>query len=131
MNPSYQPQYAAGAPPAVYAEPVYTQDVHAHPSQGFPSSVVQNEGGAREFLEAQGWPKPMQDGFLKNLSKIAIRVFICDDSGSLGTEDGKSLVSYQGKTSSIKCTRWKELTTALKFHLELAKCGIIPTEFRF
>jgi hypothetical protein len=31
----------------------------------------------------------------------------------------------------VKCTRWKELTNALKFHLQLASSGSIPTEFRF
>jgi hypothetical protein len=101
MNPYYQNAEA----PAV-AAPISSHDVHLHPQAThvsmmtpFPSQVIQNEGSAREYLSSQSWPKPMQDVFLKSLSKIAIRVFICDDSGSMGTEDGKTLVSYQGKTT--------------------------------
>lgn len=32
---------------------------------------------------------------------------------------------------AVSCSRWKELTNSLKFHLELSKAGGIPTEFRF
>jgi hypothetical protein len=101
MNPYYQ---TVGAP--VMAKAISSHDVHLHPHAAhaslmtpFPSQIVQNEGSAREYLTSQSWPKSMQDTFLKSLSKIAIRVFICDDSGSMGQEDGKTLVSYQGKTT--------------------------------
>ena len=31
----------------------------------------------------------------------------------------------------VECTRWAELTDALKFHAELAYTGKVPSEFRF
>lgn len=32
---------------------------------------------------------------------------------------------------AVKCSRWKELTNSLRFHLDLSHFGGIPTEFRF
>ncbi len=47
-----------------------------------------NEGGAREFLSELNWPNGLQDTFVKNLSSIGFRYFICDDSGSMTEPDG-------------------------------------------
>lgn len=134
MNPYYQQTYsntpvAQPLPPGTY-DPSCPVTV-ASPTSSFPASVLRHENEAKAYLSSQGWPVHMQSAFLKNLPKIAIRIFLCDDSGSMGTEDGKTLVKYQGKAKSVKCSRWKELTTALQFHLELAHQGGIPTEFRF
>jgi hypothetical protein len=53
---------------------------------------VQNEGRARSFLTDYHWPVPMQDAFLENLLKIPLHFFICDDSSSMGRQDGKRLI---------------------------------------
>lgn len=42
-----------------------------------------NVSGAREFLSLQGWPLGLQDLFIKNLHRIPIRFFLCDDSASV------------------------------------------------
>jgi hypothetical protein len=47
-----------------------------------------NEGGARELLSELSWPNGLQDTFIKNLSNIGFRYFICDDSGSMTEPDG-------------------------------------------
>jgi hypothetical protein len=55
-----------------------------------------NDGGAREFLSNQKWPPGLQETFVKNVSKVAYRVFICDDSGSMATTDGNRLMDTNG-----------------------------------
>jgi hypothetical protein len=88
MNPNYIPPtpnpVAYGSAPVAQAQPLPSQQVG--PMSGF------NDGGAREFLSTQGWPAGLQDTFVKHLSKIAFRFFICDDSGSMSSGDGKKLV---------------------------------------
>jgi hypothetical protein len=49
--------------------------------------------GAREFLSANKWPIGLQDTFVKNLTTIPIRFFICDDSGSMMASDGHRLMA--------------------------------------
>ena len=57
----------------------------------------QNEGGAREFLMQQGFPLGLQDSFVQSLKQLPLRFFILDDSGSMAMNDGKRIVSSQGK----------------------------------
>ena len=57
----------------------------------------QNEGGAREFLQGQGFPQGLQDSFIETLVKIPLRFFILDDSGSMAMNDGKRIVVSNGK----------------------------------
>jgi hypothetical protein len=56
-------------------------------SQPIPSSQYYNllfdEVAAREYLSRWQWPVGLQDTFIRNLSKIPLRFFICDDSGSV------------------------------------------------
>jgi hypothetical protein len=47
---------------------------------------------------------------------MPIRFFITDDSGSMLTNDGKRIVGKGANKKLIKCTRWSELVTSLKFH---------------
>ena len=42
-----------------------------------------DEAAAREYLSRCEWPLGLQDTFIRNLSKIPLRFFICDDSGSV------------------------------------------------
>ncbi len=58
--------------------------------------TVQNEGNLREYLTSKRWPEAMQNLFIKNLEKLPFRFFICDDSGSMGAEDGKIAIEYNG-----------------------------------
>jgi hypothetical protein len=47
------------------------------------------------------------------------------------TNDGhKTVTPTNGRPKSIACSRWSELTTALKFHASLAQAANAPTEFR-
>ena len=57
-------------------------------SQPNPSSLqyynlLFDEVAARAYLSRCQWPVGLQDTFIRNLSKIPLRFFICDDSGSV------------------------------------------------
>lgn len=60
--------------------------------------TLQNEAGAREFLTARRWPEGLQNTFVANVSRTPLRYFICDDSGSMQTNDG-NFVAQAGATS--------------------------------
>eukprot|EP01034_Spumella_vulgaris_P023153 gene23153-29346_t len=78
------------------------------------------------------WPTGLQDTFICNLSTIALRFTIGDDSGSMGTKDGMLVVGDRDSQykSFEKCTRWAELVNTLQFHSKLARAAAAPTEFR-
>eukprot|EP00600_Ochromonadales_sp_CCMP1393_P006675 CAMPEP_0174962126 /NCGR_PEP_ID=MMETSP0004_2-20121128/4617_1 /TAXON_ID=420556 /ORGANISM="Ochromonas sp., Strain CCMP1393" /LENGTH=366 /DNA_ID=CAMNT_0016210637 /DNA_START=58 /DNA_END=1158 /DNA_ORIENTATION=+ len=99
-------------------------------SQALPE--VLNEGGAREFLYHQGFPSGLQDAFLSALKQIPIRFFNIDDSGSMSQTDGKRIVSSTSskKKALLSCSRWAELTDAMKFHVKFAREASAPSEFR-
>jgi len=54
-----------------------------------------NEENAREFLRKNAWPPGLQDALIKGLRKIPIRYIICDDSGSMTTNDGMKFERYE------------------------------------
>lgn len=95
----------------------------------FPYGML-NEGGAREFLSMYRWPVPIQYAFLQHIRKISVRIFVLDDSGSMGLSDGSRLVMANGQPRMINCSRWAELGDAMRFHVGLAQAGGIPSEFR-
>lgn len=66
-----------------------------------------DEGGAQEVLSEYHWPPGLKgilsinpftfahvlvDAFIKNLNKVPLRFFVCDDSGSMASTDGRKLV---------------------------------------
>lgn len=60
--------------------------------------VEPNKEDAISFLMLRSWPKGLQNTFIENLNKIPLRYFICDDSGSMITNDGKRVTNVNGKT---------------------------------
>jgi len=89
-----------------------------------------NINNAKQYLSHYGWPNGMQDALMKCLVKIPLRFFIIDDSGSMITNDGHMITGVGSKTKLMPCTRWKELTQSMKFHVGLAKAARAPSEFR-
>lgn len=49
----------------------------------------------------------------------------------MGIQDGNVLVEKKNGYRSEKCSRWFELTSALRFHANLAQKMKSPTEFWF
>ena len=143
MNPSYNPSYVAGYPPAddSSAPPMATAvPAPAPTAPNAPTTAtavgmnVINEPATREYLTSHRWPPGLQQTFLNSLHRVPMRFFICDDSGSMSTDDGKKLLpAPSGSTMNfklVKCTRWNELTLTLQFHAGLAHIANAPTEFR-
>ena len=102
-------------------------DAHAVPNFNRPI----DEAGARAFLAEQRWPTGLQNSVVKNLSKVPVRFFICDDSGSMSAEDGTDMIFSKGKTTVVGCSRWKELSSSIKFHAGLTLAADLTSEFRF
>ncbi len=55
-------------------------------------SRTYNEDGAKQYLSGLKWPIGLQNTFVSNLAKIPMRFFICDDSGSMVSNDGHKLI---------------------------------------
>jgi len=89
-----------------------------------------HESKAKPYLKQHEWPDGLQNSLFNSCKKIPIRFFIVDDSGSMGTTDGKRVVGTGTKAKVIDCTRWSEVTASLIFHAEIAEKMGAPTEFR-
>lgn len=91
---------------AVSSDPVYVQSYDTNATAPTnpqfveePLAQFQNEGGAREFLSTHGFPIGLQDTFVEALTKVPLRFFVLDDSGSMAANDGKRIVKSGGKKS--------------------------------
>lgn len=73
------------------AQFVEANNFSAPPAPHFMQGQI-NETRAREFLQIHGWPFGLQETFLRNLNRIPYRFFICDDSGSMISNDGHRLI---------------------------------------
>eukprot|EP00945_MAST-04E_sp_MAST-4E-sp1_P008987 g8987.t1 len=99
-----------------------------------PMDMLTNQFGyaaAKRMLMMEcGWPVGLADSILRSMSVTPYRVFLIDDSGSMGANDGNML--HQGPRGFVKvsCTRWKELVQCIKFHAKLAHIAQAPSEFR-
>lgn len=129
----------------VVAFPVDATNVYAEVVEGVPYSPANpsvmpggyapmtssiDEPAARQFLFNKGWPLGLQTTLINNLAKIPMRYFICDDSGSMMSADGNHVVGSGSQTKLVNCSRWTELTDALRFHVQLAKAARAPTGTR-
>jgi hypothetical protein len=116
----------------VYPEVVIGQPYYEQPPlspQGSLRSGI-DEAAARQFLFEKGWPLGLQRTLILSLEKIPFRYFICDDSGSMMSQDGNHVIGTGQNTKLVSCSRWTELTDALRFHVTLAKKARAPSEFR-
>ena len=74
----------------------------------------------------------MTEVVLKAMRKIPIRFFVVDDSGSMKADDGHRLTPTVGGGAKLTaCSRWSELTDALRFHAQLSELSKAPSEFRW
>ena len=87
-----KPMYADHIPLAQVVEGVVAECVE--PAYNLP--MVRNVPNLRNYLNDHGWPNGLQEYFISSLDRIPIRYFICDDSGSMSTEDGNRIISYNG-----------------------------------
>jgi len=90
-----------------------------------------NKEGVKRFLTQSNWPPGLQEALIKSITKIPIRFFIVDDSGSMLSNDGKRRIGEGPTSKIINCTRWSELSSSMEFHIQLASSANAVTEFRF
>lgn len=121
--------YATAVPvdPSIHVAAVGSAPVESNQFVGVNPANIQ---AANAFLEQKQFPPGLRNLIVDNVSKMPYRFFIIDDSGSMGTSDGKKLQISGNRGKMIACSRWSELTEALKFHVELATKLAAPTEFR-
>lgn len=91
---------------------------------------VLDHQGAVSYLTNHGWPMGLQQALLKNLERIPMRFFICDDSGSMSCSDGHRLVGEGGRRQIVPASRWAELGDFIRFHAGLAESAKAPSQFR-
>ena len=53
-----------------------------------PPFVRGNEVALRKYLESNGWPTGLQNAFIGGTVNTPARFMICDDSGSMMSNDG-------------------------------------------
>lgn len=103
---------------------------NATPPPALSNSVSVNEGAIRNYLSRACWPIGLQTVLVNGIALCPVRFFICDDSGSMMSNDGHRLIGEGNITKLIACSRWKEMGESLKFHIGIAQAANAPTEFR-
>ena len=76
-------------------------------------------------MTVNNWPIGLQNIFLRNLDKIALRYFIIDDSGSMCASDGHKYIGTGLNKKRVGCSRWAELGNFVKFHAGLVSSNRI------
>ena len=95
-----------------------------------PSDKASYVTATREFLNSKHWPVGLQTFLLNNLNKVAYRYFICDDSGSMASNDGTRILGVGNNSKVVSSTRWMELSEAMVYHSNLAHALGAPCQFR-
>ena len=114
--------------PSAPAHPTSSSTAAAALHQSWP---LINEQGVRDFLTGHRWPIGLQSTVIQSFSRVPIRFFICDDSGSMATNDGHRLLTdSHNQVKMVNCSRWAELTDSFKFHLGLANAAGSNVEIR-
>ena len=118
--------------PVVHTQQQQPQPQYQQPPNGPPpaASAPFNEPALRQYLSQHLWPLGLQNVLIASLAQTPVRFFIVDDSGSMNLDDGQRVIRGPHGARLVKCSRWHELTEAMKFHCELAHVASAPTEFR-
>mmetsp|Transcript_11245 Transcript_11245/g.35673 ORF Transcript_11245/g.35673 Transcript_11245/m.35673 type:complete len:361 (-) Transcript_11245:210-1292(-) len=105
------------------------QVVNVEQTVGTPYYVA--EGEKMRILRGMNvFPDGLCEQFRASCAGFARRIWIIDNSGSMGRTDGKRLVTKNGATRTVKSSRWDELGDSLRFHAAIAANLGAPTEFR-
>jgi len=91
--------------------------------------AIKNERGLRQYLSSQNFPPALQDFLIEDVKKAPLRYFVCDDSGSMQENDGSKFDT--GTNAISTCTRWSELSSTIKFQLNVSNKGLINSKFLF
>ena len=94
------------------------------------SNAGSSQPEARAFLAARGWTKGLTNALISSVEQTPIKFFICDDSTSMESEDGKHFIGEGNTKRLVRCTRWEELRETILFHAKLSCMLSAETEFR-
>jgi hypothetical protein len=102
----------------------------ANSSSSPPSKrTPQHEAQIRQ-LSNRGIPKGLCNVLKDSSESCALRYWIVDNSGSMGSMDGKKYVQATGgNMTSVSCSRWEELADSLYWHGTTAVMLQARTEF--
>lgn len=81
-------------------------------------------------MKEKGWTNGLINALIANVEKTPVKFFVCDDSTSMESEDGKMFVGEGANKRLLPCTRWAELRETIKFHMKLSSLASAETEFR-
>jgi hypothetical protein len=82
-------------------------------------------------MDSLGIPSGLRDTLLKNAHDVfSKRIWIIDNSGSMGMQDGHLVLNHGDKNKNTDCTRWEELQETVMCHAQLSAALRAPTEFR-
>ena len=85
----------------------------------------------RQYLATLDLPPGIANEILQSCKVFPLRIWVIDNSGSMGTLDGHKLVrGPAGNEGKKACSRWGELGDAILWHATLAANLGAPTEFR-
>jgi hypothetical protein len=79
----------------------------------------------KDLQKTLGIPDGLMKTLLSSNEEFSKRIWIVDNSGSMGMADGHQLMSPE-----VDCTRWKELEETVLLHAQLSSALHQPTEFR-
>jgi len=112
---------------AHFVDPVL---VNVVPNAFNPPAYQRDFAPTTAFLTQHDWPPGLQNTFIESCLKFPVRFMIVDDSGSMMTNDGHLMLQTSSGKKSVTCSRWKELSEAMKFHAQLSHISDFCTEFR-
>jgi len=85
----------------------------------------------RQYLATLDLPPGIANEILQSCKLFPLRIWVIDNSGSMGTSDGHKLVRGPAGNEGLQtCSRWGELGDAILWHATLAANLGAPTEFR-
>ena len=69
---------------------------------------------------------------LQQSKRVAVRIWLIDNSGSMNQNDGHRpiLVTGKNKVSTVNCTRWEEVRSTVIWHTNLSAIIQAPIVFR-
>lgn len=85
-----------------------------------------------QILQSQGFPVGLAALLLQHTRDFPLRIWLVDNSGTMHQDDGHIVTQTKdGKVEIVHCSRWQEVSSALRWHAELAAWVQTPMAIRF
>mmetsp|Transcript_12762 Transcript_12762/g.37994 ORF Transcript_12762/g.37994 Transcript_12762/m.37994 type:complete len:420 (-) Transcript_12762:41-1300(-) len=124
------PAYSAPSAPVAEATVVGVDNAPPLPTVARARSAERGDAEGIRAVENMGMPRGLAEQFVRSTKDFSYRFWIIDNSGSMGTTDGKRIVNNGGREGMVSCSRWEELGASIGWHAKLAVELGAWTEFR-